>query len=341
MTTMEHRRPRQRTPLSIARRSATTAVLGLLCTVGFAQGDRPADFPQRPVTLVLPGPPGGGPDLVARSLGELLTAKWGQPVVVDNKPGATGMIGAEAVARGEASGYRLLFTTTALVQAPAVFAKVPYDLDRDFAPVLQVANAPVMLVVRADSPIRSLADYIAAAKNPAKPLAFGSVGTGSSYHVYGVALKLAKHLELLHVPYKGEALAMQDLLGGMIDSTFVSVGTGGPHVRAGKIRPLALVGPARSSVLPDVPTFAESGVQGLDAVGWFGVLAPSATPSAIVQKIARDFKAAIQDKAVSARLRELGIEPVADSDPARFKSFLHTEAARWKKLITETGVKPE
>lgn len=329
----------------ICRNSWRSAIaggaLGLLCTVGFAQADRPADFPQRAVTLVLPGPAGGGPDLVARSLGELLATKWGQPVVVDNKPGATGMIGAESVARGDASGHRLLFTFTALVQAPAVFAKVPYDLERDFAPVMQVANAPVFLAVRADSSIRNLADYLAAAKNPAKPISFGSFGAGSSYHIYGEALKRDKNLELLHVPYKGEALAMQDLLGGTIDSTFVSVGTGGPHVRAGKIRALAVVGSTRSSVLPDVPTFQESGVQGLEAVGWFGVLAPSGTPAAVVQKVARDFKAAVQDKNVSTRLRELGFEPVTDSNPTRFKAFLQVEAASWKKLISETGVKPE
>lgn len=323
------------------RSAVTGAALGLLCTVGFAQADRPADFPQRPVTLVVPGPAGGGTDLVARSIGDLLATKWGQPVLVDNKPGATGMIGAESVARGDASGHRLLFAFTALVQAPAVFAKVPYDLERDFSPVMQVANAPVFLAVRADSPIRSLADYVAAAKNRAKPISFGSFGAGSSYHIYGEALKRAKHLELLHVPYKGEALALQDLLGGAIDSTFISVGAGGPHVRGGKIRALAVVGPTRSSVLPDVPTFHEAGVQGLDAVGWFGVLAPSGTPAAVVQKLARDFKAAMQDKAVSTRLRELGFEPVAESDPARFKAFLHAEAASWKKLIAETGVKPE
>jgi tripartite-type tricarboxylate transporter receptor subunit TctC len=205
-----------------------TAVLGFLPGVGLAQGDRSAvEFPERVVTLVMPGAAGGGPDLVARTLGDLLASSWGRPVIVDNKPGATGMIGAESIARGESSGHRLLFAFTALVQAPAVFAKVPYDLERDFAPVTQVANAPVFLAVRADSPIRTVADYIAAAKNPAKPISYGSFGTGSSYHIYGEELKRTQRLQLLHVPYKGEALAMQDLLGGSIDSTFVPVGTGG------------------------------------------------------------------------------------------------------------------
>ncbi|MBN9429038.1 MAG: tripartite tricarboxylate transporter substrate binding protein [Burkholderiales bacterium] len=318
------------------------AASGFLPVAGVAQTDRAAvDFPQRAVTMVMPGPPGGGPDLVARSLGELLAAKWGQAVVIENKPGATGMIGAETIARSEPSGHRLLFAFTALVQAPAVFAKVPYDLERDFAPVMQVANAPVFLAVRADSPIRNLADYIAAARNPAKPVSYGSFGAGSSYHIYGESLKRSKQLELLHVPYKGEALAMQDLLAGTLDSTFVSVGTGGPHVRAGKIRPIAVVGPTRSSVLPDLPTFSEAGAQGLEAVGWFGVLAPSGTPPAVVQKIARDLRAAVQDKATSTRLRELGFEPVSESDPTRFKAFIQAEAASWKKLIADTGVKPE
>lgn len=321
--------------------SVVAAGLGLLCATGFAQIDGPADFPKRPVTLLMPGPAGGGPDMVARSLGELLAVKWGQPVIVDNKPGATGMIGAESIARGEASGHRLLFASTSLVQAPAVFAKVTYDIERDFTPVMQVANAPVILAVRADSPIRTLADYEAAAKNPAKPISFGSFGTASSYHIYGMALKRARQLELLHVPYKGEALAMQDLLGGAIDSTFVSVGTGGSYVRAGQIRALAVVGQTRSAVLPQVPTFREAGVEGLDAVGWFGVLAPSGTPPAVVQKIARDLKSAVQDKATAARLRDLGFEPVSDSDPVKFKAFIQAEAASWKKLIAAAGVKPE
>ncbi|KQW54570.1 hypothetical protein ASC92_21395 [Variovorax sp. Root411] len=326
------------------RRRATLAgaVLAMLPGAGWAQGDSlPEPFPKKVVTFVMPGPAGGGPDLVARKLGDLLGAQWKQPVIVDNKPGATGVIGAESVARGEASGHRLLFAFTALVQAPAVFAKVPYDLERDFAPVMQVANAPVVLAVRADSPIRSVADFVAAAKNPDKPMSYGSFGTGSSYHIYGEALKRAQKLQMLHVPYKGEALALQDLLGGAIDATFVSVGTAGPQIRAGKIRPLAIVAPTRSTVLPDVPTFREAGVAGLDAVGWFGVLAPAGTPPAVVQKIAQDLRAAVLDKSASARLQELGFEPVSESDPVRFKAFVQAEAIRWKKLIADAGVKPE
>lgn len=329
-----------------ARRATMVAALWAgLCAGAGAQTAPQASpagaFPQRPVTFVLPGPAGGGPDQVVRLLSEILTTRWGVPVVVDNKPGATGVIGAESVARAEPTGYRLLFTFTALVQAPAVFAKVPYDVERDFAPLTQVANAPVFLAVRANSPIRSLADYVAAGKRGDKPVSFGSFGIGSSYHIYGEALQHSQGLDLLHVPYKGEALAMSDLLGGQIDSTFVSVGTGAPQVRAGKIRPLAVVSKVRSAALPDVPTFAEAGVQGMDAVGWFGALAPAGTPSAVVAKLAADINAAVQTPALSARLRELGFDPVTDSNPEAFRQFLRAESKRWKKLIADAGVKPE
>jgi tripartite-type tricarboxylate transporter receptor subunit TctC len=316
-------------------------VLGLT-TIASAQPTDPAgDFPRRAVTLVMPGPPGGGPDQVARVIGQFLSLRWGVPVIVDNKPGATGMIGAESVAKAEATGYRLLFTFTALVQAPAVFAKVPYDLERDFAPLTQVANAPVFLAVRADSPMHSLADLIARGRKPGPPLSYGSFGTGSSYHIYGEALRRSQGLNLLHVPYKGEALALADLIGGQIDATFISVGSGAPQVRAEKIRPLAVVAKVRSTILPDVPTFAEAGVNGVDAVGWFGVLAPAATPPAVVAKLAADIRASVQDPKVAARLRDFGFEPVTDSNPQAFRTFLRAETKRWQKLIGDAGIKAE
>lgn len=329
-------------PIGVWLAEIAIALLGLTPGVASAQDENPqAQFPTRPVAFVLPGAAGGGTDMVARKFASLLGAKWGQPVVVDNKPGATGVIGAESVARGDTSGHRLLFAFTAFVQTPAVLAKVPYDIERDFAPVMQVANAPAFLAVRSDSSIHTLAEFLAAAKNSAKPISYGSFGVGSSYHIYGEALKRSQKLQLLHVPYKGEAFALQDLLAGSIDAIFVSVGTGRPQVQAGKIRPLAIVAPNRSSVMPSVPTFKESGVSGLDAVGWFGVLAPIGTPPAVVQKIAKDLRAAVLEKSASARLQELGFEPVSESDPIRFKEFLKAESARWKRLINEAGVQPQ
>lgn len=318
------------------------ASLSLGCVNTYAQAPEPLSaFPSRPVTFVLPAGAGGGVDQVARILAEALAKRWGVPVVVENKPGATGTIGADAVVRGDASGHRLLFAFTAFVQAPSIIAKVPYDLQKDLAPVLHVANAPVFLAVAADSPIKSLKEYVTRAKQAAKPLSFGSFGTGTSYHVYGEALARARELNLLHVPYKGEAPALADMLGGQIDSTFLSVGAGAPQVRAGKIRPLAVVGRSRSNALPNVPTFAEEGIAELDAVGWFGVLAPSGTQQQIVQQIATDLRIVLNETAIAARLKDAGFEPVGDSNPATFRMFLDAETRKWKALMSGAGIKPQ
>jgi tripartite-type tricarboxylate transporter receptor subunit TctC len=299
-------------------------------------------YPQRTVTIVMPGPPGGGPDVVVRMLSNKLSDYWGKPVVVENRPGATGMLGAGAVARGgDATGHRLLFAFTALVQAPAIFSTVPYDLESDFAPIAQVAFAPVFLAARRDSNLKELADVIAIAKPPNKSLSYGSFGIGSSYHIYGETLKRSQGLNLLHVPYKGEALALSDLLGGQIDLTFVSVGAGAATARAGEIAPLAVVANKRSPLLPEVPTFEEAGVKGIDAVGWFGMLAPAGTPPAVVSKLTADVNKALSDPEIIRRLSELGFEPVNDTNSDSFRTFLRTEASRWKRMISEAQVKVE
>lgn len=324
------------------------AVLPMLCALftplavpHAAAQPASAGFPQRAVTIVVPGPAGGGTDQVARIVGDALAARLGVPVVIDNKPGATGMIGAEAVARAEPNGYKLLFAFTALVQAPAVFTKVPYDLEKDFVPLAQIVNAPVFLGVRADSPIKSVEDLIQQAKGRTRPVSYGTFGVGSSYHIYGQALGRSQGLNLLHVPYKGEGLALQDLLGGVLDASFMSVGTGAPQVRAGKIRALAMVAKTRSSLLPDVPTFAEAGVPGVDAMGWFGMLAPTATPASVTSRLATEINVVMSDKALNGRLRDLGFEPVSDSTPEGFRTFLRTEGKLWQKLISDAGIKPE
>jgi tripartite-type tricarboxylate transporter receptor subunit TctC len=279
-------------------------------------------------------------DQVARMLAEALAKTWGVPVVVENKPGASGIIGAESVVRGEASGHRLLFAFTVLTQAPAFLLKVPYNLQTDFAPVLHVANARVVLAVATESPIRTLKDYIDRGKRGGKPLSFGSIGMGTTYHIYGEALARAKGLNLLHVPYRGEALALTDMLGGQIDSSFLSLGAALPYARAGRIRVLGVVSKGRSAILPDVPTFVEESVD-LDAAGWFGVLAPSGTPQPVVQQIATDLRAVLSNPAIAARLTEAGFDRVSDSDPATFRTFLDTESRKWKSLIIETGIKPQ
>jgi len=327
-----------------ARRAVGLLVLVLLAPSAALRAiAQPAstEFPPHLVTLVVPGAAAGGTDQVARIVARALAARLGVPVVVENKAGATGMIGAEAVARAEPNGSKLLFAFTALVQAPAVFARVPYDIEKDFVPLAQVANAPVFLGVRAESQIKSIADLIQQGKGRERPLGYGTFGVGSSYHIYGQALARSQGLNLLHVPYKGEGLALQDLLGGVLDISFMSVGTGAPQVKAGKVRAIAMVAKSRSSLLPNVPTFAEAGVSGLDAMGWFGVLAPAATPASVTSRLATEINAVMSDKALQERLRELGFEPVSDSTPESFRAFLRAQVKLWQKLISDAGVKAE
>ena len=253
-----------------------------------------APWPARAVRMVMPSPPAGSPDRVTRLVADRLAARWGQPVVVENRPGATTMIGTEYVIRNaQPDGYTLLSTFTSLVQAPALFDKVPFDWERDLAPITQLIRSEVVLVVRGDSPWRSLGELIAAAKaaqgtSPNKPLSYGSFGNGSSFHIYGETLKRGAAINMTHVPYKGEAQSMTDLLGGQVDVNFNSIGTALPHLRSGRLRALALVSPVRSRAMPDVPTFAEAGVRRLETAGWFGLLAPAATPRAVVERVAAD-----------------------------------------------------
>ena len=208
-------------------------------------------YPERPVRFVVTSVPGGGPDRVIRVLADRLNKLWSVPVIVENRPGGTGTIATQAVARSAPDGYTALFTVVTFIQAPMLLAKVPYDFERDFVPVSLVTYAPVVLVVRADSPYRTLPDLLAKSRNATAPISYGTIGMGTSHHIYGETLTRAAKANLLHVPYKGETPALSDLLGGQVQSVFTSVGAALPLVSAGKIRALALVTPARSPVVPD------------------------------------------------------------------------------------------
>ncbi len=243
----------------------------------------PSAWPTKPVKIVLPSLPAGSPDRVTRMVADKLAVRWGQPVVVEYKPGATTVIGTDFVARAPADGYTLLSTFTSLVQAPALLPKVPWDPERDFVPVVQFIRSEVVLLVRSDSPYKTLAEFIEGAKLAKArglPLNYASFGNASSFHIYGEALKRGAGIDLTHIPYKGEAASIVDLLSGQVVSSFNSIGTAMPHLKSGKVRPLALVGATRSKVLPEVPTFGEAGVPNLDTSGWFGMLAPAGTPRA-------------------------------------------------------------
>jgi tripartite-type tricarboxylate transporter receptor subunit TctC len=224
-----------------------------------------------------------------------------------------------------------------VVQAPALLPKVPYDIEKDFAPVSLVAHAPVALAVRADSPFRTLGDLLAAAKNPATPVSYGTFGNGSTFHILGETLRRAAGVHFLHVPYKGEALSFGDMLGGQIHSSWNSVGLLSAQVRGGKARVLAVAHARRSSALADAPTFAELGFPQVGAALWFGVLVPAATPRPVVEKMSADINAVFAQEQVAKSLRDTGIEP-AGTTPARFAEVLRADAAKWKQMIREAGI---
>lgn len=308
-----------------------------LCALGCAIPAAAQTYPSRAVKFVMPAAPGSSPDRVSRLLAQHLGTLWGVPVIVENRPGGTGTVGSEYVMRSAPDGYTALFAFTSVIQAPALLPKVPYDIEKDFAPVSLVTYAAVTLSVRADSPFKTLADLLAAAKDPAAPLSYGTFGAGSTFHIYGETLRRAAGAHMVMVPYKGEALALTDLLGGQIQSTWASLGLVSPHLAAGRVRALAIAQPARSKVAPDVPTFAELGYPQVGVVTWFGVLLPAATPRAIVQKMSDDINRVLAQPEVRHSLTQTGIEP-AGTSPERFAEILRVDAAKWKQMIREAGI---
>lgn len=296
-------------------------------------------WPSRPVKFIVPSNAGGSPDRVTRLLAERLSRKWGQAVVVENKAGATSIIGTDFVAKSPADGYTLLSTFTSFVQVPALFKKVPYDTERDLVPVTQTVSVDVLFIVRADSPHKTLREFAAAAKAAKPPLSYGSFGNGSSFHIYGEKMSKVLGIDLTHVPYKGELPSTSDLLAGQLDSSFASIGTALPFLKGGRLRPLGLVSTKRSPVVPEAPTFAELGVSMPEVTGWFGVLAPAGTPGPVVQKVAADIREILLQPDVVQTLRDQGLEPVA-SAPDVFQARLRADLVQWRQLLPEVGITP-
>ena len=291
----------------------TMASAAVACATGPASAQ---DFPVRPFKFIVTVSAGGGADSVARLLGTKLTALWNQPVVVENRLGATGMIGAEAVAKSPADGYTALFASTSFIQAPALFPNALYNIEQDFAPVSQVVGLAVVLVVGANSPYQTLADYLAAAKGGSKSINYGSIGIGSSMHIYGETLAKDAQARLVHVPYRGEAPSITDTVAGHLDSAFISVASGAPLIASGKLRPLAVIGKTRTPVLPNVPCFVELGFPRLDLLGWYGVVVPAATPKPIITKLSADIAAVVKQPDVVAIIRDGGNVPVGSTPEA-------------------------
>jgi tripartite-type tricarboxylate transporter receptor subunit TctC len=294
------------------------------------------DWPQKPVTLIVPFPAGGSTDMVARAMTPRLTEKLGQSFVVDNKAGATGTIGAAQVKRSAPDGSTFLVTSLGpLVIAPHLIKGLPYDALKDFEPITVAAQAPNVLVVPASSSNKTVADVIAQLKaNPGK-MSFASSGNGSSDHLTAELFWQQTGTRGLHVPYKGGAPAITDLLGGQVDASFQNVNAVVPHIRSGKLKALAVTGDKRSPVLPEIPTMAEAGVRNLEVYSWQAVVAPKGLPPAVRDKAHDQMVAALNDPAVRKQFAAIGLEVVGNT-PAQFAAFQQQEYARWKKVI-ETG----
>ena len=290
-------------------------------------------WPARPVTLVVPFPPGGSTDAIARAIGPSLNKSFGQSFIVDNKAGATGTIGAAAVKRAAPDGYTFLVTSLGpLVIAPHLIKGMQYDALKDFDLITVAVQAPNVLVVPANSPHKSLADVIAYEKAQPGKMTFASSGNGSSDHLTAELFWLESGTTGIHVPYKGGGPAITDLLGGQVDASFQNVNAVLQHIRTGKLRALAVTGAKRSPVLPDVPTMTEAGVANVDVYSWQGIVGPKGLPADVRDKFHGAVVAALNDPQVKQQLTGLGLEVVANT-PAQFTAFQQQEFARWKKVI--------
>jgi tripartite-type tricarboxylate transporter receptor subunit TctC len=319
--------------IRIPRRSALLLPAMALARPAFAQA-----FPQRTVTLVSPWPPGGSNDTFSRLIAGRLASAFGSPVIVDNRPGATGTIGVAQVARAAPDGHTLVMGSSPThATAQAIYPQLTYDPVRDFAPVTMVATVQNALVVHPGLAARTVAELVALAKQQPGKLTFASAGNGSSQHLSGEMFKVLTGTELLHVPYRGAAPAIADIVAGHISLGFHNMPDVVNLVRGGQLRCLAVTGEARAPVMPDVPTIAEAGVPGYAATVWFGVFAPAGTPRPVVDRLHTEIAAAINDPEIKSRLDALGNE-VSGMGPDAFAAFVRTEVGRWGEVVRRAGV---
>jgi tripartite-type tricarboxylate transporter receptor subunit TctC len=312
---------------------------GLLVLAVSAAGAQ--TFPQRPVRIVVPYPPGSGTDIAARALGQKLTEIWGQQVIVDNRPGAGAIIGVEAVAKAAPDGYTIgIADTGPLAINPALYPKLPYDPARDFAPVTLLAKLPFILVVNPSLPVHNVAELVALAKSKPGQINYASVGNGSAVHLATELFKTRAGINLTHIPYKGSAPALQGLLGGEASVMFVNLLSARALVQAGKVRALGAAPGKRIAAMPDLPTIAEAGVPGYEFEAWFGIVAPAGTPRPVVDKLNQDLRRVLALPEVRDVFDKGGFEPVG-STVESFANLIPGEVERWGKLVRETGAKVE
>ena len=314
------------------RTTLTAMAFGFAASLATAQS-----WPAKPITLIVPFPPGGSSDALARSITTPLSQTLGQPVVVESKPGAGATVGADYVAKAKPDGYTLLMGAVHHTIATSVYKKLPYDFEKSFTPITTVALVPNVLVVNANSSATDVKSLIALAKAAPAKLSYGSNGNGTVQHLIGTQFSSAAGVELLHVPYKGSAPLTTDLLGGQVDMSFDTLTPLVQHIKAGKLRALAVTTAKRSSTLPDVPTLAEAGMKDFNQGTWFGILAPAATPKEVVAKLNAEMVKIIQSPEFKKRMEEIGAEPVGDS-PAQMAAQIKDDTAKYAKLVKDAKV---
>jgi tripartite-type tricarboxylate transporter receptor subunit TctC len=315
-----------------------TLLLAVLCAVtSLAWGQQ---WPTKPMRIVVPYPPGGANDIVARALQPALSASLGQPIVIENRGGGATQLGTEAVARSAPDGSTFLLTNIALGANPSLFAKLPYDTSKDLAPISLISTVPLVLVVHPSVSANSAAEFVKLAKARPGSINYASAGNGSANHLSMEMFRAATGIDVVHVPYKGFGPAMSDLLGGQVASAFASTLASLPHVKAGKLRALGVSTAKRSAAAPDVPTIAESGVPGFDVSEWQMLLAPAGTAPTIVERMQREVANGLHNAEVKTRLTELGATPVG-STPKEAEAFLKSELARWADVAKRAGIKPQ
>ena len=295
-------------------------------------------FPSKPIRIIIGFPPGSGGETQVRLVGQKLTEAWGQPIIVDARPGASGNIATELLVKSPPDGYTLQYFPAALAINPSLFPKVPYDLTKDFTPIALLGTFPLVMVVNPGVPAKSVADVIAMAKAKPGALNYASIGNASPPHLAGELFNQLAGVTLVHVPYKGSAPAQTDLIGGQVQLMFDTAVSAIPHVKAGRTRALAVTTKTRSRLLPDLPSLDEAGLKGYDLYGWGGIVAPAGVPADIAAKLNAEIVRALRQPDVAERLATLGSEP-GGMGTQEFGRFILDEAAKWKKLVVSTGAK--
>ena len=314
---------------------ATATALALAAVPALAQ-----TFPTKPMTIVVPASPGGAIDLAARLIGQKFTEAWGQPVVIENKTGATGVIGTDFVAKAAPDGHVLALVASSHAINPSMFKKLPFDTVKGFEPVVQTHTVPLVLVVAPDAPFKTMQDVIAFGKKNPGQLSFASSGNGGAPHFSGELFQSMAGLQMQHIPYKGSTLAHPDLMSGRVSIMFDTLAATSAQIKGGKLRALAVTTPKRLPAFPDVPTVAEAGLPGYETSTWGGLLAPAGTPKAVVAKLAAETTRILALPDVRERMLAAGVEPVGGT-PEQYAAFIGSEMVKWGKVAKAAGIEPE